>query len=329
MSAFDNDEIEIVLRRASPRPVPSVEDEALVRDAVREEWLRTVKARRRRIRTWQLAAAAAFLALGVALVQVVRTPVVNVVEVAAITRSIGPVYLLAERAELRATGDLATVLSGQTIVTGDRAGLALDWGRGGSIRIDANSRVQFTDAGSVFLSDGRLYFDSTPAIPGEPAPAAVDFVLQTEAGEIRHIGTRYMGEVDSGTLIVTVRDGRVDVAGRYHQRTISGGQQVRFAGRQSPSTVDVSVSGHLWDWVARTTPPVEVAGRSVYDVLVWVTRELGLDLRFEGKARAVAAAAVLQGTIDRHPAEALQFALDVAALESRTEGDVIYIRTRN
>ena len=89
-----------------------------------------------------------------------RTPVIDIVQVGTIEKSVGPVYVLGEQSELRETGDLSNVVAGQTIVTGDGAGLALAWGRGGSIRVDEHTRVQFTDDQAIFLESGRVYFDS-------------------------------------------------------------------------------------------------------------------------------------------------------------------------
>ena len=86
------------------------------------------------------------------------------IQLAAIQKSFGPVFFLGEDAELRPTHDLSTVISGQTIVTGSAAGMALAWGSGGSLRIDDNSRLRFAADGTVFLEAGRVYFDSMPGM---------------------------------------------------------------------------------------------------------------------------------------------------------------------
>jgi hypothetical protein len=77
--------------------------------------------------------------------------------------------------------------------------------------------------------------------------------------------------------------------------------------------------------VAKTTPGVDVDGKTLHEFLLWVSREMGLELRFEGEAEAVAREAVLRGTIDTEPAEALRLRLATAALNWRIEGGVIYI----
>ena len=52
---------------------------------------------------------------------------------------------------------------------------------------------------------------------------------------------------------------------------------------------------------------------------------MGLELRFEGQAESIAHKAVLKGTIDTEPAEALRLRLATAALAWRIEEGVIYI----
>lgn len=256
----------------------------------------------------------------------IREPVVDVVQVATIEKSFGPVYLLGEQAELRPTDDLSRVMSTQTIVTGNEAGLALAWGRGGSLRIDEGSRVRFTSEREVFLEDGRVYFDSTSRlIAGIDAGDVPGFTLHTEFGEVRHVGTQYMTGVGTDGLVVSVREGSVSIDGTFHDETISAGQQAKFMGRQRPAILSISRNSEAWDWVARTTPAVDVDGRTLHEFLLWAAREMGLELRFEGDAEAVARVAILRGTIDTEPADALRLRLATAALEWRIEGGVIYI----
>ena len=128
MTNVDYEALEDLLRHSSPRPVPSQEDEVAVREAVHKEWRELTARRRVRRRIFQYAIAATVLLGAFLAFNSFRTPVIDIVQVATIEKSVGPVYLLGEQAELRETGDLSNVLAGQTIVTGDNAGLALAWG---------------------------------------------------------------------------------------------------------------------------------------------------------------------------------------------------------
>jgi len=327
MTEVDQNALEDLLRHAAPRPTPSTEDEAAVRAAVQNEWRGVVGKRRTHRRVARYAIAATVLVGVFAAFNAFRTPVVATIQVATIEKSFGSVYVLSEQSELRPTDDLSNVLSGQTIVTGNDAGLALAWDNGGSIRVDANTRIEFTDSNSVFVEEGRIYFDSMSStlLAGIDAGGSPAFTLETPNGAVQHIGTQFMTAVDNDSLVVSVREGRVLVDGSYHEQTATSGQQVTLVGRQRPNVLSIERAGEAWAWVGRTTPAADVDGKTLHEFLVWVCREMGLDLKFEGKAEAVAHDAVLKGTIDTVPADALRLRLATADLQSRIEGGAIYI----
>ena len=316
--------LERLLKKAGPRPVPSHEDAAAVRRAVRAEWQHLTGRRRRQVRVVQYALAATLLLGVVAIFNMLRVPVADAVTVASIDKSFGAIYLLGDSAELHETTGIESVYSGQTIVTGDDAGLSLAWGRGGSLRVDGNSRIEFTDESSIFVRSGRVYFDSTPSSLIS-AGANGNLVIDTEHGTVRHLGTQFMTRIESDELVVLVREGQVKIEGAYHDYTASPGEQVTFAGRQRPTALAIGSSGEVWDWVARTSPPVDVNGKSIRVFLDWASRELGLRLEFEGTAESVADQFMLVGSVDTGPTDALRLRLATAALSYRIEGDVLYV----
>lgn len=327
MTNIDYEALEDLLRHSSPRPVPSQEDEVVVREAVHAEWRELTARRRTRRRISQYAIAATVLLGAFLAFNSFRTPVIDIVQVATIEKSVGPVYLLGEQAELRETGDLSNVMAGQTIVTGDNAGLALAWGHGGSIRVDEHTRIQFMDDQAIFLESGRVYFDSQSSalVAGITAGDSPEFTLRTEHGTVQHVGTQFMTEVEANAIVVSVREGEVAVSGTRYDFDASAGQQVTLTGTQQPSVLSIGSYGAAWDWIGRSMPPVDVHGQTLHDFLTWVCREMGLELRFEGRAEAIADIAVLKGTINTEPAEALRLRLATAALEWRIDEGVIYI----
>lgn len=326
MSKTEHDALAELLRQSAPRPAPPAQDVAAAKAALRREW-RALSSRRRVRHRLQTFAVAATVLVGIfAALVALRPPATAVIPVATIDRTFGAVYLLGENAELRATPELATVLSGQTIVTGKDAGLAIAWGKGGSLRIDENTRVRFIDVSRAFLEDGRVYFDSTPDLAaGIGTDAAPLFALDTAQGVITHIGTQYMAEVDDERLVVSVREGQVEVDGRFHDQRVVSGQQATLSGAQRPNVLGIERSGSYWDWVARTTPAADVDGWTLYRFLGWAGRELGVDVRFEGKAEVIARNAILRGRIDTPPADALRLRLATAALDWRLDEGVLYI----
>ena len=335
MSNFDqgastrSDEVlEQLLSHASPRTMPSDSDEAAVREAVRAEWQAISGRRVSRRRVAVFAIAATVVLAVVSTISLIRLPMTDAVQVATIEKSFGSIYLLGEASELRETNSLSGVLSGQTIVTGEEAGVALAWGSGGSLRMDANTRVQFLDDASVLLASGRLYFDSSPAalLTGISGEGTADLVIVTDYGEVSHVGTQFMTSVGDEVLIVSVREGRVAVEGLYQDYVASPGEQVTMTGRGQPVVLSISRSGEAWDWVSRTSPAADVDGKSLHEFLLWACRETGLELRYEGGAEQVARhEAFLKGAIDTAPLDALKLRLDTAALEWRIVEGVIIV----
>jgi ferric-dicitrate binding protein FerR (iron transport regulator) len=323
----DEDMLEQLLKKATPRPVPSSEDAAQVREAVRDEWRKVAGRQRARRNAVQYAMAATVL-LGVfALFNAFRVPPGESLEVASIQKTIGAVYLLGDAAELRQLDDFSTVVAGQTIVTGNEAGMALAWGDGGSIRVDENTRVEFAASDEIYLHAGRVYYDSRPSalMTDVTASESGNFVVLTEHGQVTHTGTQFMTEDRNDELVVSVREGEVAIAGDFHQYTAMQGQQVTLQGRQRPSVLRIGTTGGAWDWVGRIAPPVHVDGQPLFDFLRWASREMGLRLEFEGDAESIARKAILHGTIDTEPAEALRLRLTSAALSWRIDAGVIYV----
>jgi len=322
-----DDALEQLLKEASPRPVPPRQDEAAVRNAVKAEWRDVTGTRRVRRNVFQYALAATVL-LGVfALFSMFRVPVVEDVEVASIEKSFGAIYLLGEEAELRETAALSVVLSGQTIVTGNDAGLALAWGKGGSLRVDENSRVAFSSDSGILLESGRVYFDSQPSplVADTMSGGGPAFTVVTEHGDVIHTGTQFMTQTSSSSLIVSVREGQVEIDGTFQRHTATPGEQVTLTGRQQPTVLSIGRSGQNWDWVTRTSPPADVDGKTIRVFLEWACRELGLELVFEGGAESVANRDLLIGTVDIAPADALRIRLASAALNFRIEEGVLTV----
>jgi ferric-dicitrate binding protein FerR (iron transport regulator) len=327
MTNIDHDRTEELLRQASPRPVPSPADIAAARAAVHDEWQSVTGRRRTQRFVMRFALAASLVVAALVGFSLVRTPSPVPIQVAEVVMDFGPVYLSGDDSELRATSGQAELMAGQTVVTGDDAGLAINWGAGGSLRVDENTRLTLTGPDRVQLTSGRVYFDSISTLlqPGADDGNSARLLLETMHGVVRHVGTQYMADVSRDSLVVSVREGQVEIDGRFHQGRAREGQQVTMSGSQQPSILRIDPSGRQWHWVARRTPLADVDGKTLHEFLVWACRETGLRLQFEGNAEAVARNTVLRGKIDTEPAEALRLRLATTALDWRIEEGVIYI----
>ena len=177
------------------------------------------------------------------------------------------------------------------------------------------------------MRSGRIYFDSMPVLSTATRVAleAGGFTVDTDHGRVEHIGTQFMVRAEPTALTVSVREGQVTIDGRTHDHTASAGEEVTLAGRRGPTVLSISSSGKYWFWLERTAPAIDVDGRSLHEFLLWVSRELGLDLQFEGAAEAVARKAILRGSIDAEPTAALRQRLATAAFSYRIDEGVIYV----
>ena len=328
MSEFTDDKIESLFRDAAPRAMPDEQKMAAARAAVHAEWRQVTRKRRRRQFGARFAIAATVLVGAFVAFNTFRGPAPETVDVAAIQKSYGAVYILGPQSTLTPAGALSTIRSGQTIVTGANAGMALAWAGGGSVRLDRDSEVLFVDTESVRLTRGRIYFDSAPAalIASTNAATSPQFSIATELGSVSHVGTQFMVAMQGDTLAVAVREGHVEIDGHYYDTRVPAGKAVRVEGRGRPVLLDVARYGDDWQWVTQTSPAVGVDGHSLDDFLQWASRELGLGVRYRSEAiRQTAQLGNLVGTIDLPPDDALRHWMSTTGIEWRINGGVIEV----
>ena len=314
---------EDLLGRVSVRLTPSGAETEIARNTVRAEWLAvTNKRKRRRQFAFFAAAASVLLALAMTL-NVINAPLVTPALVASIERSFGSIYVLGERSRLQETGNLSSVSAGQTIVAGKESGLGLTWGGGGSLRIDADTRVTFVSATVIELESGRVYFDSMNL--------DVVFEVHTEHGVVTHMGTQYMSAVSPQSLTVSVREGQVSVDGLYFDEIAEERQRLTLKGSARPEVLNISPFGDEWAWVEATAPPTSFDGKTVFEFLQWVARETGFEIEFENAdVETVAKTFFLSGEFDPEPRVALRQGLRTTALDYDLEFEkgVIHIVER-
>jgi len=324
MSTANNDAIEALLGRASPRPAPPSEDEQMIRETVLSEWQTVVGKRRAQTRFVRLSIAASVL-LGVLVsFSMLQQSGIVPVQVATIGKSHGSIYVLGEQSQLYKVTDLSAVMAGQTIKTDHESGIGLEWGNGGSLRIAADTRVEFVSSEAIYLRSGRVYFDSTPS----DVPNAAQLSIQTDHGTVTHVGTQYMTYTASDELTVTVREGRVSIAGNYYDTNVLEGQHSSITGSARPSVTSFQRYGPAWKWIEATSPILDTDGRSVDAFLNWVSRETGLKIEYPDAATKQAALdVVLKGTVNIEPREALEFWLQGQDLSWYIDGGTIKVNS--
>ena len=335
MSEFDkelvidtDDELERLLSHASPRPMPDDAAELAARRAVHAEWRKATGRKHRRQHVVKFSIAASILVAAFSIFSVFRPATVELVEIASIQKSFGSIHILGKQTAPAPANSLQTIYKGQTIRTGDDAGIALAWSNGGSVRVDKNTEVEFRSDSAVYVKSGKVYFDSHPSelIAGISAGGITPFVVDTEHGSVSHTGTQFMTEVERDELIVSVREGTVSVDGRFSSGVATRGEQLTFAGRQAPVKLDIKEYGAHWAWVGQTSPAIDVNGKSVDDFLRWAARELGYyGVEYADSVEQSSRDAKLVGRIDIAPSEALRARMRTTDLDYSIEGGVIYV----
>ncbi|MGH8221981.1 MAG: FecR domain-containing protein [Woeseiaceae bacterium] len=322
------DSLEDLFRRAAPRRMPPAADAGQVRCALHSEW-RKMSGRRRVARRIAGAAVAATVLLTIGLtITLLRAPSAIPVPAATLVKSVGPIYLLGDGAELTETDELAVLNVGQTIVTGHDSGAGLVWHRGGQLRIDRDTRIELLAGNAIGLRSGRVYYDSRASLlsAGMTSADAGAFEIRTELGVVTHHGTQFMAEHLGDRLAVSVREGEVHVAGTHHAATAAAGQRLSIEGRSRPTLASIPRHGDAWAWVETTATPEAARDPTIYDFLSWAGRETGLGLRFATPAaERIARRDRLMGQVDTGPTEALRLWMSTVDLAWRIEDGVIII----
>lgn len=322
VTAASSDAVEALLERAAPRPVPPDAVERDVRAAVHGEWQAvTGRRRRRRVAAGFAMAATVTLVLAFSLFGL-RQQGVAPVQVASIDRSVGTLYFQSNSTGVLERVDTASISSGQMLTTGKDSAAGLSWREGGSLRVDADTRVEFVAADEVFLHSGRIYFDSAGTTDGS------NLSIRTDHGVVTHVGTQYLTESTAASLIVSVREGAVNIDGAFHEQAVQEGQRAQLTGSARPLVTNTSGIGAEWQWIEAVSPTISVDGMSVFDFLHWVGRETGHVVRFESATAAtLARTTLLKGSVDADPRTELRLRMMTVDLDVRfdEEGPAIIV----
>jgi ferric-dicitrate binding protein FerR (iron transport regulator) len=324
-----------LLRAAGRRAGPSADVEAEVRAAVTAEWRQVVAARaattRRRTQSRFAGALALVATLAGVAVLLLREPVVDpgdgTILVATLTRRVGPLEIDLAAGQPLSPDGTGQMAAGSRLVTGPGGRAALALAGGGSLRVDADSRVAFVAADRVVLEQGAVYFDSG-ADGGPSAP----FLVETRQGTFQHVGTQFQVRAapGAGPVAVSVREGRVSVARGSELREAPAGERLTLLADGSAVTSAVAPDADEWRWIAAVTPPFSLEGRSLGDFLAWAARETGHRLEFASTAdRAAAAGIRLSGSVEGlAPEQALAAVVATTRFDYRFNGGRLEVAHR-
>jgi ferric-dicitrate binding protein FerR (iron transport regulator) len=319
------EDIAKVLRAAGPRERAPEGVESAVREELRREWRAIVAERRssRRLRAG-LALAASLAVAAAGLWFAASRPVGPAEPVATMAVAIDDVRVRGRWWQAWHAAPAGRALrAGESVETGadGRASLALPGIA--SARLDHDTRIRLAAADRLELDRGTIYVDAGPG-----SAAASQLVVETPAGAVRHVGTQYEVSLEGKAVRLRVREGRVE------WRSRSGAVERGEAGEQLTIAADGAVSragtasyGETWEWIASTTPAIDIEGRPLAEFLSWAGRELGREVVFETpEVAGESAAIVVHGSVvGLTPKQALDAVLATTSVRGRLDAGRIVV----
>jgi ferric-dicitrate binding protein FerR (iron transport regulator) len=316
----DDAQIEHLLREVGERVQPTPEISQAVRAAVYAEWQAVVvqRTRRKQIMQWSMAASVAAIAVSVLLLfrysaaPVSAVPMASIVKVQSAILSSngngngsGTVQVSSNAGATWRDVIAGEMLSSGTVVRTDPATrVALDLGKGVSVRLDAGTYIALVAAEQVRLERGRIYIDASPH---STAPLTV----HTAFGVVEHLGTQYQVQLALDRIAVSVREGRVAVAGKRGTVQLAAGERLSYSEQGEIGRDTISQRDSSWEWAMQTAPLFDIDNHSLASFLDWVARETGRTVVYATPAaHAQAEQLVLRGSVaNLTPEQALRAVL--------------------
>ena len=204
---------------------------------------------------------------------------------------------------------------GSSITIGPGAYAAIDYG-GYDLRLNSNTTVRLLHDG-LALTAGELY------VSNETQTNQVhSMTVHTDLGTISDIGTQFTVTKDNNGLRANVRRGVIlfeTETGKYRaEATAENSAQITLDKHAKVAIQTVAHDGQEWDWIYHSGPAFTLEGHSVYEFLLWSTREAGLDVDYTTEsAEIVARTTILHGeTGDLNPRQAIPVVLATTRLQS-------------
>jgi ferric-dicitrate binding protein FerR (iron transport regulator) len=336
----DDREVRELLERAGPRPeIPEEDLEAIVA-AARAEWQERWGAEPRREAWWSSRGTAVAVAAGLAAALALAlglgwwwqglrgggAPAV----VARVEAVSGPALFAAGGDGDRPLAAGEPVPAGAVVATGgatEREGrVSLRLATGTTVRLDSASRLRLASASVLELERGAVYLDTgTAERPGAPLE------VRTALGTARDVGTQFSVRLvgaDARALGVRVREGRVEVVRRGRTYVAGAGDELVLRRDGPLERRQVPGYGPAWEWAMDAAPGFDLEGRTLRELLDWVSRETGWRILYEDPELAAAAEEiVLHGSLGELDPDQAPFAvLPGAGLEGELRQGVLVVR---
>lgn len=175
------------------------------------------------------------------------------------------------------------------------------------IRLDTDTRVTLQSSNELWLHSGRIYIDA----PGTESQINVI----TSVGVVSDIGTQFSVALNDHNLAVAVREGEVNIALKSTNIAMKAeagqGEKLYIDSQKNIERVVLSSTDEEWNWIYQAAEEFQLEQHSLYEFLIWASRESGLTLDFKNEAVRLSAQQIsLHGDIKgMNPAEAFKAVL--------------------
>ncbi len=322
-----------LLRDVGPRADPPPDVARQVRAVVEAEWRAVVAARQPMVRPtarpiarrWPVLALAASIAVA-AIGAWFALPLLNqpVTPLATLSRVDGAVEA-GSGSDWQPVTVRQTLTAGQGLVTGPQGRAAVKLRDGITLRLDTDTRVALLTPERIVVGRGAVYLDA-----GSRSATADPLVIESRYGSTRHLGTQYEVRIASEAMVVSVREGLVEVSGAGLSTQANAGEQLRLKANGSMRRETIERTAALWDWTQEVTPPFAIEQRTLPDFLAWVSRETGRHLEYASpQLQSSAAGIVLRGSVaGLRPDAALAAVMATTPLDYTADRSLITIKAR-
>lgn len=313
------DDVARLVRLAGGREEVPAERSARVEAAVREVWLGEVRHRSRRRKAYWTGGLALAATVIVALVFAGRFAP-GVEPVATVERMAGTASVRPGEEARRPLDAGALLHAGAEVESAPGGRVVLRLAGGETLRLDEETRLLLLDRDAFELLSGALYVDT-----GGGNERRLE--VRTRLGTARDIGTRFLLELGAGGLRVRVREGEVELTAGGSRHRAAAGVELAVDAEGTVTERRVDIYGAPWEWVLEAAEPFELEGARLGDFLDYLTREAGLEVRFDDPGLEPAARdIVLHGSVEGMTVDdAVAVVLPTCGLEHRLEDGVLRI----
>jgi ferric-dicitrate binding protein FerR (iron transport regulator) len=208
-------------------------------------------------------------------------------------------------------------MQGETLRTDGTSRARLQLDNGISVRLDVDTTVQLADLHHAALRAGALYIEAPTNAPN------AQLIVQTTAGAVRHVGTRYEVRQEGNRIAVSVREGRIEIANDSGTNTGSAGERIHVTTAGNVQRSTLASSDPSWAWTTQAREPFDINDQPLASFLAWVAHETGRKLSYSSsQAQAAAEQVKLRGSIaGLEPEAALQAVLSTTHLRRYPTAD--------